>query len=412
MRVAKQDDVYEENEEYDTEVDTEAEGNEQTSTGITSFWGIPKNVFFIIVGIVIIGIIGIVIFCTQRDKLASSSSGTSGNTAYDVSGNVIGTYDELADGMPILDSSYSMVGTINSNGTIPFYDESGNQLSSYDSIDYSASEPVTDDYTEPVAEDYTEPVTDEYTDDYTDTDTDTDTEDTTVQQASGLDDPNYSYDGSDVYASLGTSEASVLLKSYGYTGDEIEMAQQLGLSTEQLVTAAQAVMDQRNAESLERMSDHASKEYQTMHEYSIFSMPKHKFVETEYTGENVYEEKSFTVNADFEKVPTYGNQLMLKVKVANNLYGFMVVDPERFQDLPKSGNMVVEVKGIKYGKTANNTIFYITDISEVDTSSGTVNPDDTGASIGDLIDNGYTPSDGDYVDNSSDANDDPWSGNY
>lgn len=390
MKIQKQDDVYEESDSFEDGDTNTDEGNENTSTGIQSFWGIPKKVFYIIVAIAVIAILGIIVFCTQRDKLASGSSGGGVGAVYDESGNYLGTADDMLDGMPILDDNSMLIGTINSAGSMTFYDKNGELLGNYDPVSYE------DDYSDNMStDDYSDSTsTDDYSSDYVD-ETTTESAESDIEDpfAASVTDPSVTYSGDDIMAAIESPDAVKLLRKYGYTGDEIELATELNLSVEKLVEAAKAVRNKAAVEALERMSDHASKEYQMMYKYSIFSSPKLKYEKAPYTGDNVYQLREFKTNADFEKVPTYGNQLMLKLKLANNFYAFMFVTPERYGDLPDTGNMVVQVNGVIYGKTQKSANFYITDITEVGDGSGTVNDNDDASSIQELLDIGVIPED-------------------
>jgi hypothetical protein len=166
-------------------------------------------------------------------------------------------------------------------------------------------------------------------------------------------------------------------------------------------------MDKANAESLERMSDHASTEYQRMYNYSIFSFDKSKFYGIpDGSTEFVYDSGSFVVNADYEKVPTYGLQLMLKVKIANKTYAYMVVTPSQWDRLPDSGNIVVNVTYSVYGASESKSSMFITDITEVDTSATTVNPEDSATNLDDLISSGSSGSSSDGDDSSDSSNGD------
>ena len=173
------------------------------------------------------------------------------------------------------------------------------------------------------------------------------------------------------------------MRAYGYTADEIDMAVDMGLTVEQLEAEAKAAQDVKAAEALKRMSKHSSKEFKKMKKYSIFCMPKVKFDNVKKSQIRDDYDTSYTVNADYEKCPTNGLQLFIKVKIANKTYAFMSVTPARWRELPETGNIVVQVSMRVYGAKHVNT--YVTDIREIDTTKITVNPSDSGSSMSQIL---------------------------
>ena len=369
MRISKQADTYEETNSF-AEVDNSSEADEVTQgSGITHLWGIPKNYVFIAAAVLVIAVIGIILFCLKRDTTGGSSSTEGSVKLYTESGDYLGTVDVLADGIPILGSDNTLVGTISSiAGAMSAYDKDGNFVTKYDlmlNYDNTPSDNVSS-----VGEDtyQDEPV---YVDsEYTETPT-----------------PGAEFDGENVFEVLNvTSEEDLSLRSYGYTGDEIELARQVGIPTETMIDAATKLREESIKADYERMSDSASDEFKTMKKFSIFGSKEIKYYpilaeDVDY----VYTEGSFVVNADYDKCPTYGNQLTLRVKIANATYAFMVVSPGRWAKLPQSGNIVVEVSYQYYGPSDAKSNMYITSIREVETTSHTVSPEDNGVDIDDLI---------------------------
>jgi hypothetical protein len=338
------------------------EAKQNTKAGFDTIYGIPKNIFFIGCAIVVVALLALALIIMRfKNKSSSSSNTTSDYTyndtyvdttptitqCYDSNGNFIGYCEGLTDGYSIYDNDYNDVGYIDASGTSMFYDSSGVFLGYYTSD------------------------TDDYVVDYTTT------------NASG------SYSDSD----------KELLRKMGYTGDEIEIALATGVSVDDLVEAAQELRDEEAKEALHRMSDEASEEFQTIVNNSIYCMPEVTFdgFDVSVDSSRLYD-GSYVVNADYEKLPTYGYQLFIKVKIANGTYVFYQVTPQRWETLPDTGNIVMKVSYCMYG--TYNVNMYITDLQEVDATQLTVNPEDSGADLNDIID-GYS-STGNSTDTDSD----------
>lgn len=175
------------------------------------------------------------------------------------------------------------------------------------------------------------------------------------------------------------------LRKLGYTGDEIQAAQNAGADLNAMAEEAQKLRDEEAKEALVRMSDSASEEFLHMANYSVFSMPFIEFPETENSFDRINLPGSYIVNADYEKVDTYGNQLYIKLKIANGTYAFMSLDPLRWSEIPSSGNMVVKITYTLFGMKNTTVQFYITDITEMDVAQITVNPEDSATDLNDII---------------------------
>lgn len=412
MHLQQQNETYEEEAfDDDEEFDPDEEGSEDTEAKPTTIFGIEKKKFVIILAVLLIVILTLVVLAVK--KKGSSSGSESVDTLptdgaamstdfYGIDGTVAGSVDGNYEGATVYDLSGNIIGYVSASGTMEALDATGSVMFMYISTDAviedssgdisdtsgsdqmvvedtSADTTVVDDGLsyEPESE------SDEYVFDIT----------KAVQDTSALD-------------ALNLSDGNLILKSYGYTGDEIALAQSLGLSVEQLVSAAQVKRDAVTAESLERMSDHASKEFQLMYDYSQYSMPHYNYYPIDdYADTWVLKEGNFMVNSDYEKCPTYGHQLQLKVKVANNTYAYMNVTPQRWKELDDEGNMVVSVHYSLYGPTKKKSHLYITDIVEVDTTKHSVNASDSGSSLSDLVETGTDdPVDGETDDDIGDTN--------
>ena len=175
------------------------------------------------------------------------------------------------------------------------------------------------------------------------------------------------------------------LRKLGYTGDEIQAAQASGADLNAMADEARKLQDEAAKEALIRMSNSASEEFQYLLNYSIFNLPKIEFPQTENTFDRVMKDGNYIVNADYEKLDTYGNQLIVKLKIANNTYAFMVISPDRWSTLPDTGNMVVRINYTLFGMKNTSIEMYITSIEEIDVTQITVNPEDSARDIDDIV---------------------------
>lgn len=353
MKELNQGEEYEEEEFEGEGADYEDEGNEDTRAGFETFWGIPKKIFFIGLAGVVIVIIAIVLITTRGKTSVDSTSSdivypeastattmSTPTTVYDSSGNQIGYCEGTTDGFTIYDDNKATVGVIDSTvGEIPFCDQSGNQLGTY-YVDASYVLSVTS------------------------TETITSTE-------QSIED-------------FGSDATTIKLRKLGYTGDEIELAKSMGISVDDLVKKAEALRDDEAKEALKRMSDTASDDYRNIINNSVFGLPELTFDKYDENDANskTYDSQ-FVVNADYWKVPTYGNQLFIKCKIANGTYCFYNIGPSRWAELPDSGNIVLQINYTIYG--TKNVNMYITSISEIDTTKITVNPQDSASDLTDIV---------------------------
>lgn len=360
---------------------------ERADGGEDKLFGIPRK-FLLIGGVVLILIIIlIVVFMLRKDSGVSSSGET---YVYDATGIQLGSVAGAEDGTPVIDSLYNVIGFVSATGSQVLYDEDGKEVARYDPdtslTDGSNAAPDTvQDGTDAFSpaliegEEYPETQVDDLNIPSTSTDD-------TMEGIVNSDDTT---DTIDVENQLSASERNQLLRKYGYTGDEIELADSLGLSTQTLVEHARKVQDEATTESLVRMSHKSSKEFRTMQENTMFCMSKITFELVDFEKENPQQyDGEYVVNADYHKCPTYGHQLYVKLKIADGFYAFMTVTPRRWDKLPTDGNMVVHVS---YSVTGNkHANMYITNIEEVDSTEITVNPQDSAVSIDEILgDNDY-----------------------
>lgn len=195
--------------------------------------------------------------------------------------------------------------------------------------------------------------------------------------------------GNDVSFSNTSTEVTDIvmeLRKLGYTGDEISAAQSSGADLNAMVESAKQLRDEAAKEALIRMSDNASEEFQHIVNSSIFCLPEITFPEVENAPGRIMKDNSYTVNADYEKMDLRGNQLFIKLKIANDTYAFMTMTPQRWAAIPDTGNMVVRIDYILYGMEGQGVQFFIKSISELDVSQITVNPEDSATNLEDIVD--------------------------
>ena len=395
MRELNQGEEYKEDDYDEEELE---ESNEDTNAQISTIFGIPKLYFFIGLAVLVIVILLLVLFLfrgskndtemssevsdilansapaddtsdaggdgdyswspngddassdvdTEADPSADTGTDTSSSDdteseksytgsikLYDATGNLIGTCDSTGEGDVIYDLSSEVVGSFSKDGTLQAYDENKKSLGTYQI--YEDDETTDNSYVNKYQ---------------------TDTGETNL---------------------LDADELHYQMRAYGYTADEIDMAVDMGITLDQLEAEAKAAQDVKAAEALKRMSKHSSKEFRNMKKYSIFCMPKVKFDNVKKSQVKDDYDTSYIVNADYEKCPTNGLQLFIKVKIANKTYAFMTVTPSRWKELPDTGNIVVQVSMRVYGAKHVNT--YVTNIQEIDTTKITVNPSDSMSQI-------------------------------
>ena len=381
MLEMNQDETY--NEELPTdEVEYEDEGNENTSSGIKMPFGLDKKVVFIgAIGVVIVVLVAVLLLTRKTGSSSpeeviypsdnTNSSTTSGTVGpaliYAADGRMLGYVNSYTDGETTTDDLGNVIGTFSTTTGTPAVDIDGNSVG------------------------YVIESTDTSTSDGSSSDTSSDA----------------TYDNSSDTTAPTSSSGEVTeedLRKLGYTGDEIELAIQMGTSFEELAEEAQALRDEEAKEALIRMSDSASEEFQMIANNSIFCMPKTSFESYDQEAStSTYVASSYTVNADYVKVPTYGYQLLLKCKIANNTYVFYNVTPEQWDRLPESGNIILEISYTLYGTTS--TRLYITNIEEISLTDANVNTEDSGSDLNEIIENSKGNADSGYSEDVDDADD-------
>jgi len=349
MQELNQGEYYDEqNPEDEMGMDYVDESNENTNSEITTIYGIPKQFFFLGLAVVAIIILVVVLFVfkgssdkqvseedivyPEENVLLDTNPVVLNTECYDASGNLLGVCDNITEGFSIYREDGTTVGFVSTTGTIEFFDNVGTSLGFY--IPY--------------------------------------VEDTVTNSAE---------EESDI---ITTNPDNKLLRQMGYTGDEIELAQSTNISTETLVEAAKKLRDNEAKEALKRMSDKASDEFKYIIDNSIFGLPEIHFdsfnpdlpQSRKYNG-------TYVVNADYTKLPTYGNQLWIKVKIANSTYVMYDVTPDRWETLPDTGNIVMQVTYTMYGTDTIN--MYVTGLTEIDTTDITTNLEDSAVDLSEIL---------------------------
>lgn len=136
-----------------------------------------------------------------------------------------------------------------------------------------------------------------------------------------------------------TDEERALLRSWGYTGSEIEAGELAETPAGELVAASKQAQEEARA----TLSNPESPEYQALLNdtwlgQQLINLPA--YVEGETEGSIFY--NTYTYNADYEKIPAHGNNLFLKVYMPDKSYAFMECPILRYMQLPESGNIVVQ----------------------------------------------------------------------
>lgn len=367
MQEMNQGDEYEEEYENEDLNEDNGEGDENTDGNFDFIFGIPKKVFFVGAAIAVIVILGLVLLLSQKFKpkeeeeavMAPTGETLETTDLYDESGSLIGTCDGIVDGYSVNASDGSILGYIDSvSGTTSLYDADGNEIGMY------SEDTINEDYTDGESEEI--PIEDIYN-----------SED------------------------IEFDEDNEKLRKAGYTGDEIELAKSLGIDTDTLIERSKDEQDKALKKRLEKVSDEKSKEFLKLYNNSMFCMNEITFDSYDDSSSvGRHYDGNYIVNADYWKCPTYGYQLQLKCKIADNTYAFYNIRPERWQTLPEEGNIVLQVNYTMYG--TNNINMYITSIEEIDTTDITVNALDNAAPLDQIIQNSSSD-DSDTLDEYSDS---------
>lgn len=164
------------------------------------------------------------------------------------------------------------------------------------------------------------------------------------------------------YATQTYSEKELAaLRKWGFTANQLEVAARDGISATGLVEQAKKDREEANKEALEAVSDTASPEYQKLlHETWLGGDPLD--VSAFQTGV-MHDSATYRENVDYEKLESRGTQLWILAHLNDGRDAFLHVSPGRYNELPDTGNMVVEYT---YAYTGVDDQYVITSIKEVE----------------------------------------------
>lgn len=149
-----------------------------------------------------------------------------------------------------------------------------------------------------------------------------------------------------------------VLRKWGYTANELEVASRDGISAKALVEQAKKDREAAQREALKVVSDTASPEYQ-----NLLNMTWLGGEPLDLTGVDpniVYNTETWTENVDYEKCGAQGTQLFIKLYLDDGTAAFMAVTPGRYVELADSGNIVVNLEAL-----TSETLRVITKVTEV-----------------------------------------------
>lgn len=143
-----------------------------------------------------------------------------------------------------------------------------------------------------------------------------------------------------------------LLRSWGYTGDEIEFHASIGTTVDSLVEYSKSLQE----DALLEIYHKGTKEYRRLLKNTWLGQ-KNMHIPDDCS---TYYSETFTYNLDYDKVPPKGSQLILKLDLEDGGNAFMFTTPDRWQQLKDSGNIVVSIT-----YAVINDFRVITEIKEV-----------------------------------------------
>ena len=137
------------------------------------------------------------------------------------------------------------------------------------------------------------------------------------------------------------------LRKWGYTASEIEVASQQGLSAKELADSAREDREEAQKEALAAVSDTASDEYKNLL-YSTWLGGEDLDVSS-FTNDYIYTSTMRVENVDYEKCAAKNEQCFIRLNLDNGKPAFMYITPDRYNELPDTGNMVVEITTVQSG---------------------------------------------------------------
>lgn len=195
----------------------------------------------------------------------------------------------------------------------------------------------------------------------------TDTEDTSgmtqeekdwaeFQEETGTDTTNETTetdtDTSYVSSSTFTSEEKESLRKWGYTGDEIEFYESNEFASKDLIASAKSMRESAAEESLKEVSNTASPEYKKLLNMTWLGGKKFQVKNINNDEDAAYGMELKVENVDYIKCSATGQQLFIRVTLNSGTNAFMTVAPDRWVEMKKKGNIVVEYTVENYGDTS------------------------------------------------------------
>lgn len=152
------------------------------------------------------------------------------------------------------------------------------------------------------------------------------------------------------------------LRKWGYTLNEMEIASRDGLSADALVEAAKKARKEATWETMQSLMDSTSEDYQNLCAKTWLGQAPIDV--SAFNSDVIYLSEQYTSNVDFEKIESRGTQLWLKCYLKDGNVLFLQVTPQRYNQLPDSGNIVISYSIIREGDT-----YVVTEAKEVEVES-------------------------------------------
>ena len=147
------------------------------------------------------------------------------------------------------------------------------------------------------------------------------------------------------------------LRKWGYTASEISIAERDGLSAKDLVASAKEDREEAQKEALAAVSDTASDEYKNLLDKTWLG--GEELDVSGFTSDLIYMPSERVENVDYVKCEPHNQQCFIKLMLDNGVPAFMYITPDRYNELPDTGNMVVDIQTVTAGD-----VEVITSISE------------------------------------------------
>lgn len=157
-----------------------------------------------------------------------------------------------------------------------------------------------------------------------------------------------------------TEEQKESLRAYGFTGTDIENLERDQFDPQEAIRRVKVLREEAEAETLTKFYAGRSKEFKRLENLTYFGNKPRKVPKG--TVDSTYYEQ---LNVDYEKVPVYGSQCFIKLKLKDRgTNAFMFIEPDRWRQLKKKGNIVV---GITYSYIKKEA--FITNLVEIRTEA-------------------------------------------